>query len=350
MSAGRTPQPPAPPAPPAPEEFQVFLVSPDPDLRDLLEGLDLPFEARWHWFDAPRAAVERLLTAPPDLLLVDGLGSADATGAGALDGRRLVAMVKGENVYRRTPVILILDTDALDHGLDWASVQADDFLLRQPGLPLPGAGPGFLLLPLDPVEAAARIALTMQRARRTQDTNPLTLLPGNTSIMQAVQARILAREHFALGYADLDHFKAFNDKYGFARGDEVLRMAARLLVNTVREVAGAGAFVGHVGGDDFVFVVPGAVAQAVCERFIASFDAIVPGFYDADDRARGAIASCDRAGAPCTFPLMAVSIAVVVNHDAKLAHYGEASSIASDLKKRAKAKAGSSYVLDRRRA
>jgi len=334
---------------PAPEERRIFLVSPDPDLRDLLEGLDLPFEARWHSFDSPRAAVERLLTAPPDLLLVDGLESTD-TGAGALDGRRLVAMVKGENVYRRTPVILVLDAETLDHGLDWTCVQADDFLLRQPALPMPGAGPGFPLLAFDPVETAARIALTMQRAQRTQDTNPLTLLPGNTSIMQAVQARILAREHFALGYADLDHFKAFNDKYGFARGDEVLRMAARLLVNTVRDVAGAGAFVGHVGGDDFVFVVPGAVTEAVCERFIAAFDSIVPGFYDAADRARGAIASCDRAGAPCTFPLMAVSIAVVINHNAKLAHYGEASSIASDLKKRAKAKAGSSYVLDRRGA
>lgn len=328
-------------------ELQVFLVSPDPDLRDLLEGLSLPFEARWHLFDAPGDAVERLLTAPPDLLLVDGPGCA---GQRSLDGRRLVAMVKGENVYRRTPVILILDTDALDCGLDWASVQADDFLLRQPGLPMPAAGPGFPLLPLDPVEAAARIALTVERAQRTQDTNPLTLLPGNTSIMQAVQARIQARDLFALGYADLDHFKAFNDKYGFARGDEVLRMAARLLINTVRQIAGPGGFVGHVGGDDFVFVAPAAQAEAVCSRFIAAFDAIVPGFYDAADRARGAIASYDRNGTPCTFPLMAVSIAVVVNHDAKLAHYGEASSIASELKKRAKAAPGSSYVLDRRRA
>jgi len=331
-------------------ELQVFLVSPDADLRDMLEGLSLPFEARWHFFDSPGAAVDRLLNAPPDLLLVDGPDGGDAP---ALDGRRLVEMVKGENVYRSTPVILVLDPEALDLGPDWTRVQADDFLLRQPGLPVPGAPgaglPGLAALPLDPVEAAARIALTVARARRTQDTNPLTLLPGNTSIMQAVQARIDARELFALGYADLDHFKAFNDKYGFARGDEVLRMAARLLVNTVRQAADATGFVGHVGGDDFVFAVPAAVARPVCERFIAAFDAIVPGFYDADDRARGAIASRDRGGNPCTFPLMAVSIAVVVNHDAKLVHYGEASSIASELKKRAKATPGSSYVLDRRR-
>lgn len=329
---------------------RVFLVSPDEDLRDMLEGLSLPFEARWYWFDKALSAVEMLFVDPPELLVVDGALT-------DMSAERLVALVKGENIYRSTPVVLVLDPEDLDQGPDWSKVEADEFLLRRPRLPFQGAAfaggldSGTVLpeLPLDPAEAAARLALTMERARRTQDTNPLTLLPGNTTIMQAVTSRIESRDEFALCYADLDHFKAFNDKYGFARGDEVLRMSARLLVNTVRVVAPREGFVGHVGGDDFVFIVPATLAVAACERFIASFDSIVPGFYDSGDRERGTIASIDRQGQPMTYPLMAVSIAVVVNYGGKLAHYGEASSIASDLKKRAKAQPGSNYVLDQRR-
>ncbi|MBA4356444.1 MAG: diguanylate cyclase response regulator, partial [Desulfovibrio sp.] len=115
-----------------------------------------------------------------------------------------------------------------------------------------------------------------------------------------------------------------------------------------RSFTGIKSFVGHVGGDDFVFIVPASLAEEACKRVLEAFDGIVPNFYDEADRDRGAIISTDRQGEVRTFPLMALSIAVVFNTRGRLKHYGEASAIAMGLKKKAKENVKSCYVLDRR--
>ncbi len=125
-------------------------------------------------------------------------------------------------------------------------------------------------------------------------------------------------------------------------------MTARVIVNTIRGFFCKFSFVGHVGGDDFVFLLPPNLAEAACKRIVESFDAIVPNFYDLDDQERGCIEAHDRQGVTRTFPLMAISIAVVFNIDGRLKHFGEASALASALKKKAKENPKSSYVLDRR--
>ena len=188
----------------------------------------------------------------------------------------------------------------------------------------------------------------MRRSRRNLDANPLTRLTGNTSIINYLQDRIGHKEAFSMGYCDQDYFKSFNDRYGFARGDEVLLMTARIIVNILRQVSADNYFVGHVGGDDFIFAMPSEFAETVCEKIIAAFDNIVPQFYDAEDRQKGGIISLDRQGVLRSFPMMAISIAVVTNHNGKLRHVGEASQIAMNLKKKAKENPKSSYVLDRR--
>ncbi|MFW5932231.1 MAG: GGDEF domain-containing protein, partial [Desulfohalobiaceae bacterium] len=165
-----------------------------------------------------------------------------------------------------------------------------------------------------------------------------------------IQDLIDSGQDFALGYLDLDNFKAFNDKYGFSRGDEVLMMTSRVIVNTVRRIAGQEGFVGHIGGDDFVFIVPIQVVEEVCIKIIQNFDSIVPNFYDPKDRNQGYISSVDRQGRQQEFLLMAVSIAVVFNLQGSLTHYAQASQIANSLKKKAKQDPASSYVLDRRRS
>ena len=125
-------------------------------------------------------------------------------------------------------------------------------------------------------------------------------------------------------------------------------MTARIIVNTVRAVGGPKAFVGHVGGDDFVFILTPDRVEDACKAVVRSFDDIVPHFYDAEDRERGFIHSVDREGNHRTFPLMALSIAVVFNHNGRLKHYGEASQTAMNLKKKAKENPKSCYVLDQR--
>ncbi len=304
---------------------RCFLVSADEERVAFFLGLWPKEDVEWTVFQRGPMAVEQVFNSPPDLLVVD----ADLP---QLSGPALVNMVKSENVYRQLPVVLCLKQDELAAGLDFGGVEVDDFLLY----------------PVSAVEAKARLSLTIHRASRELDANPLTKLPGNTSIIHRIQDLIDRQEPFALAYVDLDHFKSFNDKYGFSRGDEVLMMSARVIVNTIRSFPGKLSFVGHVGGDDFVFILPIEVMETACQRIVESFDGIVPHFYDQEDQERGEILSTDRKGKMQKFPIMTVSIAVLFNTDGRLKHYGEASQIAMNLKKKAKAQPGSSYVLDRR--
>ena len=308
-----------------PRRQRAFLLSPDPELAARLTALWPGGEVEWTVFERGRRAMEVIFNEPPDLLVVDNrLPDIAST--------EVATIVKSENVYRQLPVILCLDAGDLTEPWNWNELGADDFLVR----------------PFDDHQARERVHLTLCRASRAMDANPLTKLPGNTSIIGRIQDLIDRRDDFALAYCDLDHFKSFNDKYGFSRGDEVLMMTARVIVNTIRGFTGLKTFVGHVGGDDFVFITPASVAEEACRRVVSAFDGIVPHFYDAEDRDRECIVSTDRQGEVRTFPLMALSIAVVFNTGGRLKHYGEASAIAMGLKKKAKENPKSCYVLDRR--
>lgn len=302
-----------------------MVLSPDQELVGLFPQAFAPEDIDIIALPRGRGAIEHLFNDPPDLLLVD-------QKLPDMPGLDVVGMVKSENVYRQLPVALVVDEADLKADPDWVAAEVDELLIR----------------PLTPPVLRARVALALARASRSLDANPLTKLPGNTSIIGRIQDLIDRREDFALAYADLDYFKSFNDKYGFSRGDEVLMMTARIIVNTVRAIGGPKSFVGHVGGDDFVFILSPERVEDACRAVVRSFDDIVPHFYDAEDRERGYIHSVDREGNQRTFPLMALSIAVVFNRDGRLKHYGEASQTAMNLKKKAKENPKSCYVLDQR--
>ena len=302
-----------------------FLVTADPKLEGSLRALWPEDEVKWTCFGRGTSALEFLFSEPPDLLVVD-------ERLPDLAGADLVRLIKGENVYRQLPVVLCLAGEDVAETLDFSTLEIDDFLIK----------------PLSAATAKARLVLAYHRSTRELDASPLTKLPGNTSIIHRIQDLIDRQEDFALAYIDLDHFKSFNDKYGFSRGDEVLLMTARVIVNSIRGFMGTNTFVGHVGGDDFVFIVPPDKAENACRQVIDNFDSIVPHFYDQEDRARGAIHSLDRRGNEQVFPIMAISIAVVFNRGGRLKHFGEASQIAMNLKKEAKKNPGSCYVMDKR--
>lgn len=309
------------------EHKHFFLVTADRTLEEALLALWAKDEVEWTVFGRGAAALEYLFADPPDLLVVDAV-------LPDMDGTELIRLIKGENVYRQLPVVLCLDDEAAVEALDFGALEVDDFLTK------PVAGP----------VCRGRLILAYHRATRELDASPLTKLPGNTSIIHRIQDLIEREEEFALAYIDLDHFKSFNDKYGFSRGDEVLLMTARVIVNSIRGFMGTSTFVGHVGGDDFVFIVPPDKAEQACRQVIDNFDSIVPHFYDQEDRQQGAIHSVDRQGQAQIFPLMAISIAVVFNRGGRLKHFGEASQIAMNLKKEAKKNPASCYVMDKRQS
>jgi diguanylate cyclase (GGDEF)-like protein len=178
----------------------------------------------------------------------------------------------------------------------------------------------------------------------------LTGLPGNESILSDLTQRLERDEPFALLYVDLDQFKPFNDHYGFLRGDEALRSLGTLLQEARNELDDPTAFVGHVGGDDFVMIChpddAEAAASAICERF----DALAPSFYDPADREAGAIEVADRRGVPQSFELLSLSIGIATTDGRVFEHHGEVVTTATEMKRYAKSRggSGSTYAFDRR--
>ena len=180
------------------------------------------------------------------------------------------------------------------------------------------------------------------------EANPLTRLPGNVTIETEILARIQKKTPFAVLYVDLNSFKAYNDTYGFVKGDDVIRETARILLT---QSALAQGFVGHIGGDDFIVLTVPEQAESLCQKLIAAFDAKAPDFYTPEDKARGYVETKDRRGQVTRFPLLSMAIGVVSNQVRPISSLGEVSKIGAEMKHFAKENKdkGSAYAIDRRR-
>ncbi len=193
-----------------------------------------------------------------------------------------------------------------------------------------------------------RVRRVIERNRRDLSVNPSTRLPGPAMIEDEIERQIMRHEEFAVGYADLDNFKAYNDYYGYASGDKVIKLTARILRDIVFDICREG-FVGHIAGDDFIFVVPREIVEDSCRWIIKTFDAIVPYRYQEEDRELGFITTTNRKGLIEQFPLLTISVAVVLNENGKFRHVGEMSKMLADLKRMVKKQPGSNYMLERRK-
>jgi diguanylate cyclase (GGDEF)-like protein len=197
-------------------------------------------------------------------------------------------------------------------------------------------------------EAAQRLDALLRRSDRDTSVHPSTRLPGAVEIEREIGRRLEAQLAFAVCYADLDHFKEFNDRYSYYDGDRVIRILAKILHDVVKGTCGEQGFVGHIGGDDFIFVVPSASVAEVCEEIVAIFDAIVPYQYSEPDRRAGYYFGKDRRGQLHRVPLMTVSIGVVTNERRHFTHAAQVSELATEMKSYAKTLPGSVWSVDRR--
>jgi diguanylate cyclase (GGDEF)-like protein len=191
--------------------------------------------------------------------------------------------------------------------------------------------------------------ISQQRLLLAMQANPLTGLPGNNLIKDEILQRLSQNQLFAVLYFDLDHFKPFNDQYGFEQGDQIIRFLATILKDCAHEWD-LRAFVGHIGGDDFVMVCRAQQIESLCEKILTRFKEGVEKFHDPDSVNRGFYESVDRTGRSRRFSLLSVSIGVVTTLNRSFASYGQLVSVASEVKKRAKSIPGNSFYLDRRQA
>ncbi len=193
-----------------------------------------------------------------------------------------------------------------------------------------------------------------QRLKRLEemylDASPLTRLPGGVAIENIMKKRVASGESFAFCLIDMDNFKAFNDRYGYKRGNDLIKALAEIIEEAVKLHGRGDDFVGHIGGDDFVVITTPERFRAICSYIIEEFDNEVVNFYDPEDKKRGYIVSKDRQGNERRFNIATVSIAVVTNTNTRFESHLEVSEIAAELKEYAKTFPRSLYVVDRRRS
>lgn len=195
----------------------------------------------------------------------------------------------------------------------------------------------------------AKATMLVARTQRDLGVNPSSRLPGANAIESEIDKRIHKDEKFAVCYADIDNFKSYNDYYGYVYGDKTIRITSHIIRTVVQDLAPDDGFVGHIGGDDFVFIVPPDKVEHICETIISTFDRMAPFRYDEPDRERGWIEVPNRKGEMERFPIFTISIAVLINRKRMFKHPGEMSHMMADLKKYTKTLPGSNYMIERRR-
>ncbi len=291
-------------------------------------------------------------------LLADALGGAGFDVSMARTGPEGLARLR-----ERVPEIVLLDQ--MLPGMSGIEVCRE--IRRQPGLSavpvvmltalsqpkdqvagLNAGADDYVTKPFNLDELTARLHSHVRRSRRERQLNPLTGLPGNLAIDGAIDDRLLSGESFAVAWIDLDNFKVYNDRYGYYAGDQVLEATGRLLVQVVERCGGERGFAGHIGGDDFVMVVPQEEMERAGRVMVEGFDALAPTFYPQEDRERGFIAAVSRTGEEKAFPLVSVSVAIVPCPAGRFAHPGEISEVAGEIKHFLKQVPGSAWLVDRR--
>ncbi len=270
-------------------------------------------------------ALNRAFELQPNLILLDVMMP-------GIDGFEVCAKLRAADRTSHIPVIMLTAKSLSADKVLGLTAGADDYIIK----------------PFDPMELVARVKTTLRRTSEMRALSPLTGLPGNNRIEQELQARLKQNLATAVVYTDLDNFKSYNDRYGFLRGDEVISMAAQVLRRAAQDAAGEDGFVGHIGGDDFVAIVPPDVAERFASLVIDSFDAQIGTLYDSADADAGAIEMVDRQGQLRRFPVVSLSLGIASTARRQVADYRELVATATELKNLAKKRQGSSFELDRR--
>jgi DNA-binding response OmpR family regulator len=306
--------------------IKILVVDDDPDIRDVLK-LTLS-EENYEVLEAGdgEKALKMIETKLPNLVLLD-------YNIPKMDGGEVCRRVKKDILMRHLPIIMVTGKGDINDKVVGIDAGADDYIVK----------------PFEPKELLARIRMILRRTERDLEANPLTRLPGNVSILNELDRRLNSKEIFAVCYADLDKFKAYNDKYGFEHGDAVIRETARILILAVQETGTPEDFIGHIGGDDFVVVTTPNIVDPLCEKIIADFEKTSPNFYSDTDRKNGYIVGHDRQGKEQRIPLLSISIGVVTNQTRKIDHVAQIGEIGAELKEYAKSLERSNYVKDKRK-
>lgn len=304
---------------------RILIAEDETNLRDVLR-IQLEFAG----FEVVEAcdgqeALDKVEQAQPELILLDVMMP-------RMDGYEVCRRLRASYTTRHIPIIMLTAKTELDDKIHGLQGGANDYVTK----------------PWEHNELMLRVRNALEWSRQQRAASPLTGLPGNISINEDIRRRLELGQPFAMLQIDIDFFKAYNDHYGYTRGDEAIKALSKILVDAARS-HGDGSFVGHIGGDDFVLLTSPGVAEAVGREIIDVFNRTVASLYDLEDRERGYVEVMSRRHVPERFPLMSLTIALVSTDSTPVSHLAQLVDIAQELKTHGKGIAGSVLVGERRR-
>jgi diguanylate cyclase (GGDEF)-like protein len=264
-------------------------------------------------------------TDPPDLVLLDLM-------IPHMDGYEVCRRLKGAYGTRHIPVIILTARGELGEKLKGLQNGANDYVTKPFSMP----------------ELIMRVKNVLSWSQSQREANPLTGLPGNVSIERELTQRIESGDHFAFIYTDIDNFKAFNDYYGYAKGDEAIKLTAAILTDAVGKRGNIEDFLGHIGGDDFVVMTTPDRSDAVARSVIDLFNQRAPDLFEEEDIERGYLKIRRRSGEVMQIQSLGITLAIVTNEKGPISHIGRVADIASELKRYGKSMSGSVVVRERR--
>jgi diguanylate cyclase (GGDEF)-like protein len=307
-------------------KIRILIAEDEANLREVLRiqlefaGFDV-IEAR-DGAEAVALATQEL----PDLIVSDVMMP-------EMDGYGVVKRLRGAFATRHIPIIMLTAKSEMTDKIQGLQGGANDYVTK----------------PWEHRELLLRIRNVLDWSQQQRAASPLTGLPGNLSINDEIHHRLASGQPFAMLQIDVDFFKAYNDHYGYARGDEAIKTLSRILVDSAHRLGGDDSFVGHIGGDDFVILTSPECAEAIGQSVIDRFKDAVRALYDAEDRERGYVEVPNRRHVVERFPLMSITLALVSTDRTPVTHLAQLADIAQELKAHGKGIQGSVMVGERRR-
>lgn len=305
-------------------KLKIIIVDDDPDILDLLS---VTLEGDYEVFTASTGneALIKSKEVFPSLFILD-------YNLPDIQGPEICKLLRKDPLFLNTPILMLTGKGEIDDKVTGLEAGVDDYMVK----------------PFAPPELIARVRMLIRRSTINLDANPISRLPGNTSINKALEDRVKDKEIFAVIYTDLNNFKSINDYYGFLKGDNVIKETARIVIESVQRKGTEKDFIGHIGGDDFVVITAIDNAEEIAKNIVSEFDKIAPTFFDEKDRVKGYIETRGRDGLIQKFGFPSIAIGIITNVYRRFTHVAEIASAGAEMKMLAKKFDTSKYIVDRR--
>ena len=304
---------------------EIYIIDDKPDLKEVLKKM-FKGDKGYRFTSVNTKDLDVALKNIPSLIIIDEDNIDE-------DIVEMCKKIKQDDDNTITPIIILSSNVDHEHRIDLLKLGISHFIKN----------------PIDEEYFYYTIQNILNLIYINRRVSPLTGLPGNVQIQAEMKKRFTSRQTFAMMYLDLDNFKAYNDVYGFLKGDEIIKFTAKTILKNVHTDEYEDSFVGHIGGDDFVAIVSQTDYDKICQNIIADFDSNVTKYFTDDDAEKGYIEVANRKGVVEQFPLTSISIGVVEVERKRFANVLEIGEAGAGVKHLAKTIQGSTYVIDRRK-